>query len=409
MIDRVRKKIDWPGRDVQSEPETSGSDDETDQSDEDDLALIDREREEDLRNRIGRAESSRESLEEEARGMLDESLDLDTDNLPQSDEAARMIGGTHPKFGSEYPELDEKDRLADGKITGEHFRRAYKTLENADRNAYGISFQEAVMNPNELRPFNRIETPMQAAGETDPGRGEASTLPEIFEKSEKEQRLSLAKQAAYMVGGFLLKWIAKVIESVASAIEGALSISIGPFSLGLGTLIAKPIYWLADWLEQLGEDLMSKGLGQNPGDRATPKQKETDVGGAASSSGGDTEAGVSNDPERPSGMVPDENSLDDIIDQGPQTTADIAPSGGPDFLRAAQRVVRSSVQEAERQGGELREAVGLYDSARTLKRDLDAHREMAEAWGVEDASPSSTTSSPERPAQTPQQNDSLDC
>lgn len=227
------------------------------------------------------------------------------------------------------------------------------------------------------------------------------------EQNEKEQRLSMGKKAAKMIGGFLLKWVAKLVESVGDAFKGALNIGIGPYSIGIGSLIAKPYYLFADWLNGIAEDLMNEALGQDPS-QEEPEGEDADVpdGNDAASSDGESQASVE-DPNPASDLDRDFGGL---TEESPEAIADVAPSGGPDFLMAAHRVVRSSVLKANREGGDMKEAIGLYDTARDLKRDLDAHKEMAEAWGVDGAAPDYSIEKPDRPASNATtEEDELEC
>lgn len=385
MIDRLIDDLEWPGRRVRGDSKTddAGAEDSKEPAGTESPTpkLIEGQRAEQIRQKLDRSRESVNQLEEEAARQLDEVLDMPTSGLPQTQEAVSYFDGSHPDFGTEFPDVPEREKLAtNGRITGEVFRRAYDAMENADMLAYGVDLEEAIFE-DEVRPYNPVKSPLQAAGRVSPGRRESMSLPQAFETSEKEKKLAMWKVLAMAVGGFLLKIVANIVRSIGDTAANALSVRIAGKKFGIGKWIAKPLYWFADMLDDIAESLLSKALGHDPADREFPER----------------ERGVSfdeNDQDLDTSSLPADGSLPEALQQKadeypqqmfdqPNAAGEKGAGGGQKFLMAAQRVVQSTADEAVRRDNpQLSRALSLYDKARILQRDLDAQNSIATAWGV---------------------------
>ena len=379
LSDRIREQIDWPGRLARGEAargdsgaageEESGADSGAPVG-----TMIDPSRREELARQFEEAERELQAMEEAALEEIRRELGGDVSGRPTTEEAVRYVAGTHPDF-SEVGGVPGEEKLEDERITAESFRRSYDILEHADRNAYRIDIKRQVATPeeDEVRRYDEITTPAEAAGRRDPGRAETNPdLPAAFEKSSRERQAGLGKKAFWLIGSFLFKALGKGVRKIARSIEDALSIGIGPYSLSLGKFIAKPLHFLADWLMDLAERLMEKAFGYDPADRDPPErprgQEEGDL------PGGDVDRSQLPGAEDP--------TFEDIIGSEPDAGPD-TPGLGMRMLQAGKQVVEATADEAQRADDSgLRRAVERYDKARVLQRDLEAHKEIGAAWGV---------------------------
>jgi hypothetical protein len=249
---------------------------------------------------------------------------------------------------------------------------------------------------NEVRRYERISSPAEAAGERRPNRAEASdTMPATFEKTARERQVGFGKKVFWLVGSFLLKALGKGVQAIGKAIESALNITVPlvGFTIPLGEFIAIPFQLFSEWLFTLAEKLMEKVMGYNPADRENPTQEPDDASRGDDGRGRTRDGSRADSEQLPGGSKGP--SFDDIIDSEPEAGPD-PPGLGLEILQAGQQVVRATAEEAQRrEDKELARALKRYDNARVLRRDLNAHKEIAVAWGADpDGFSGDTTASP---------------
>lgn len=433
MIERLKEEIEWPGRTVRDrsggdiddtaderetterEPSTAAGETDT----QDAPALIPPERAEKTRSRLDQAWESVEAMEQEASEQLDELLDIPAEDLPQTKEAVKLLDGSHPVYGTDLPPLSDAEKLdTTDKITGEVFRRAYDTLENADTNAWGLDIEEvifgaAIGEDAKVEPYKSVQTPLQAAGRKSPGRKEKQTLNKAIEAKEQEKKLSMWRKLAYAAGGILLKILADIILVPVEKITSAFSFTIAGVTINIGKWIALPYVWEAVLIRKAGEYLLSLALGNDPSDVEDPpppasigEGSESGSGGSGASgsedsSGGDEDESsgensnkLYNDDGSPivkgNGLDATAPDFDNLDAEYPQQFFERLEAEGPggqgrgqEFLMAAERVLRTTENKASaREDPKLARAVKGFDNARRLKRNLESHENIAVAWGV---------------------------
>lgn len=409
MIDRLIEEIEWPGRRVEgaadsARPGEEGLTQETEEEAEEKARpqLLSNEYAPLVRERLDEAHRAVQDMENRGKDMLDEHLNADVTELPQTAEAVKYIAGTHPDYGTDFPEVPEGDQLEDGVINGDTVRRAYNIMENGDKLGLGFDLKDSVMSgTGNVKPVEPVTNPAVAAGERDIQTREPEPIPNAIEKKERERKLSLWLQVAYAVGGFLLKFVANFVESVGDTVKGALTIKIGPFKLSLGKWLAIPIYWIADGLARLADKLLAKALGHNPEESAPSPEPPTRSAGA-----GDT------DSERRQRRASSELGFTDKSYEPPPTLENVRhnphgapfsePGAGDQLLMAAQRVLRTTgalVRDAE--DNRPAQALDLFDRARVLKQDLAFHEDTAQFWGAPSQDEVETTAAEEELALEP--------
>jgi hypothetical protein len=367
--------IDWPGREVRPSAGESRGDEGSGRG-EAPGDLIPEDRQKSVTSALEAARQAAGKLEEESLQALDEELNVPTEDLPQTAEAAQILAGTHPSFGHTRPEVPEEEKLQAGNLNAQIFDRAYKTLEHADRAALGFDMQEMAFSgsPGEARPFGSIESPATAAGEKDPRDPGAETQgPEqISQEKTQTQKKSIWKRLFEAVVPFIFRLVAGIFNAMGQQAEQLLSFSVGGVTIGVGKYVAKPYYWIRDLFRDLAEQMMDRAMGRS----ASRKKPE--------------------EPPPPEGPVPGE---EENVNLGPETPdqqyreyAEYDPTYGGEsgrrFLEAAQQALRTAEREVQRSGNrKLAQAMRQYESAREMHRVLDAHDAMADAWGAGRPSP----------------------
>jgi hypothetical protein len=392
ISDRLFGDLEWPGRRVKSDDKSGASAEEdggagAGNQPNDAPSLLAEEEGPQVRDKIRSAKAAVQRLEDEARRQLRETGDVSIEGQPQTQEAVKMLAGTHPAFGTDLPEPEEGEKLDDGRISGKMIERAYYTMENPGRNGLGVKMEDVVMNPDgEVTTYN-VTSPAQASGQADADTGTAGSINEALEQTEQKSQTSIWKKLAYAVGAFIVKFVGNLFKKIGEKIKNMFSITV----VGVTINLAKPVSWaylkVASLLFSISERLMERALGQDFTDEATPEteQVEQDLGQLENDLS--DEVALGNAPDFESAVLGDE----------PQA----APSdrgAGTEFLSAAHRVLRTSANSArERDSPELARAMDLFDRARTLRRDVAVHDDVAVAWGAPTAPQDQAEEDPPEP------------
>lgn len=365
---------EWPGRDVR--PSSGNVTKEADGPGEPAPGdLIPESRQQSVSEELEAARAEVDKLEEESRKALGDTLDVPTEDLPQTAEAVELLAGTHPSFGHTRPAVPEEDKLEAETLNADVFGRAYKTLEHADRSALGFDVQEMVFSgsPGKARPFGSIDSPATAAGEKDSRSGdeEKKGPEEISQEKVQTQKKSLWKRVFEAVVPFIFRMVAGIFNSMGHQAESLLSFTVLGATVGVGKYVAKPFYWIRDLFRDLAEQMMNRAMGREVS-RKRPDQPEPPD---TSDPPGEEEADLGSGPG-------------DRHRQYGNYDPTYGGQSGRRFLEAAQQVLRTAEQEVQRSGNRaLANAMRQYESARELKRVLDAHDAMADAWGADRPSP----------------------